>query len=195
MIFALAGRRIDAELAATSYFPLRNVQRVRQELRELFGSMRPEALVSSAACGADLLALDEAGALGIRRRVVLGSDPARFLETSVLDRPGDWRSIYEKVIAEVSAAHDLVVIENQSSGQESYLLSNHIILDESVKLGNSSDSKVTAVLVWNGESRGPDDVTEAFRIEAEERGFPVLEIPTTMAHKNPRMRPPNPSSC
>jgi hypothetical protein len=123
--------------------------------------------------------LDEAGILAIRRRVVLGSDPAPFAQTSVLDRPGDWRPIYERVIKEVSAARDLLVVRNQSSGQESYLLSNQVIMDEAVNLSKSSDGKITALLVWNGESRGPEDVTDAFRAEAEKRGFPILEIRTT----------------
>ncbi len=74
MIVALAGRRIDAEAAQTASFPLANVARVRQELHDLLVKLKPLALVSSAACGADLLALDEAGALGIRRRVVLPFD-------------------------------------------------------------------------------------------------------------------------
>jgi hypothetical protein len=178
MIIALAGRRIDADDAETSYFPPRNVDRVRHDLRQLFVTLRPQAVVCSAASGADLLALDEAGALGIRRHVVLGSDPVRFAESSVLDRPGDWRSIYERVIAGVDANQDLVIVGSRDGGQESYLLSNQVILNEAVSLSKSSDGKVTVVLVWNGESRGPDDVTDAFRAEAEKRGFPVFEIRT-----------------
>ena len=88
MIIALAGRRIDAADADTQRFPVENIELVRRRLRELFERERPEALVSSAACGADLIALDEAGALGIRRRVILPFDRRRFRETSVIDRPG-----------------------------------------------------------------------------------------------------------
>jgi hypothetical protein len=178
MTVALAGRRIDAPDADASSFPLENVPRVRREIGRLFERLRPTALVSSGACGADLLALEVAGALAIRRRVVLGSDPTRFAETSVVDRPGDWRPIYDQVIAEVTAARDLVIIPSRSDGQESYLLSNQVILDEAVDLSNNSDGKVIVVVVWNGEPKGPDDVTEAFRAEAEKRGFRIVEIQT-----------------
>jgi hypothetical protein len=40
------------------------------------------ALVCSGACGADLLALDVAGALGLRRRLVLPFEPDRFHQNS-----------------------------------------------------------------------------------------------------------------
>jgi hypothetical protein len=178
MIVALAGRRIDATDAESSSFPLANIERVRQDLRRLFARLRPEALVSSAACGADLLALDEAGAAGIRRRVVLPFNARRFLETSVLDRPGEWRSVYESVIRDVTAKGDLVVLDSNSEGEEPYLLTNCAILGEAVRLCASSDGPVTAVLVWNNLPRGPEDVTDKFRAEAEKRGFPVVTIPT-----------------
>lgn len=178
MIVALAGRRIDAGDAEISSFPLQNIERVRQKLRELFIDLKPAALVSSAACGADLLALEEAAALGIRRRVILPFDSVRFLETSVLDRPGEWRSTYERVVREVSAAGDLIVLENATKSDESYLLANQAILDEAFELANASNDKLTAVLVWDGRPRGPEDLTQAFRMAAQKCNCSLLDVST-----------------
>ena len=64
MILAFAGRRMDAAGAAPPRFPLTNVALVRRRIRALLEAHSATAIVSSAACGADLIALGEAGALG-----------------------------------------------------------------------------------------------------------------------------------
>ena len=176
MVIALAGRRIDAADAQVSRFPPRDVEQVRRDLHNLFTELRPTALVCSAACGADLVALKEAGALGIRRRVVLPFDPAHFAQTSVGDRPGEWLPIYEQIIREVTASDDLVMVGQEPSDDQIYLLTNLAILDQAAELAKSSDGRVAAVLVWDGQAREDGDVTDAFRVEAEKRGLPVLTI-------------------
>ena len=90
MIIALAGRRVDSADAKESRFPLRNVERVRTRARAVLKEKGATTLVSSAACGADLIAVSEAGQLGLRRRVILPFGRSRFQESSVTDRPGEW---------------------------------------------------------------------------------------------------------
>src|SRR5438067_9574049 len=102
MIVALSGRRIDAANADTPRFPLKNVALVRERIAALLQE-NVTAFVSSGACGGDLLALDQAGALGIRRRLVLPFSAARFRATSVVDRPGDWGPVYDEVVRAVRA--------------------------------------------------------------------------------------------
>src|SRR5581483_516289 len=82
MIIALAGRRIDARDSASRRFPPENITMVRERLGMLFKAQQAEVLISSAACGADLLALEEAGAQGMRRRIVLPFSAERFRTTS-----------------------------------------------------------------------------------------------------------------
>lgn len=178
MIVALAGRRIDAPDAANPVFPVASVDRVRESIRRLLEDEGATALVSSAACGADLLALEAAGWLGIRRRVVLPFEPGRFRETSVMDRPGDWGPLFDKVIAEVSAKGDLVNLKLDSKDDESYVQANRAILHEALNLAGSSHDRVSAVLVWNGVSRGESDITSAFGEAARSLGWKVLEVST-----------------
>src|SRR5215475_9263435 len=87
MIVALAGRRIDAEGSESIRFPMKNVELVKERLRTLFISLKPQVLVCSAACGADLVALQVAGELKIRRSIVLPFAQAAFKSSSVVDRP------------------------------------------------------------------------------------------------------------
>jgi hypothetical protein len=69
-VVALAGRRIGAVDINPSRFPLEVVPIVRRRRTNLLPRKRAVALVCSAACGADLLALEEAERLGLRRRII-----------------------------------------------------------------------------------------------------------------------------
>jgi len=121
--------------------------------------------------------LSEAGALGLRRKVVLPFDRERFRATSVTDRLGDWAALYEQILNQVEAAGDLVVIHTTCE-DEAYSVTNRRILDEAVLLAEQFDEPVIAMLVWNGSSRGSDDLTAAFGAYARNRGLPVIEVLT-----------------
>jgi len=173
MIIALAGRRMDAADATEPRFPPQNVDEVRTRIYDTLQQTGATALVSSAACGADLLALTEAGKLGLRRRIVLPFERPRFRTTSVTDRPGDWGSVYDQVLDEVEEDGDLVILKNLPD-DEAYSIVNGAILNEAVALGDAGREEVSAVLVWDGVSRGDDDLTEHFGAEARKRGLAVI---------------------
>jgi hypothetical protein len=177
MIIALAGRRIDKDDARPARFPLANLEFVRQRLRSLLKEESVTALVCSAACGADLLALREASEMGIRCRVVLPFDRLRFRETSVTDRPGDWH-LYDSLIDKVTSSNDLITLAAIPDDQHAYEAANQAILDEALQLGRSTGEQVNALLVWDGRSRGLGDLTEAFGVAAKQRGLNVLEVLT-----------------
>ena len=119
MIIAVAGRRIDAAEAETPRFPLENVALVGRRLDARFEREGATAMVSSAACGADLVALMVAGRRGIRRRLVLPFGREKFRETSVTDRPGDWGPMYDQVLAELDPTRDVVTLEGGAAGASS----------------------------------------------------------------------------
>jgi hypothetical protein len=177
MIIALAGRRVDSADAKEPRFPLRNVESVRARVGAVFREKGATALVSSAACGADLIALSEAGQLGLRRRVILPFERRRFRETSVTDRPGEWGPLYDQVLDAMEAAGDLVILQNGSE-DEAYSAANRAILDEAVELAEAIHESATAVLIWDGVSRGDHDLTEEFGAEARKRGLAVTEVRT-----------------
>jgi hypothetical protein len=178
MIIALAGRRIDALGTETTRFPSESVELVRRRLRELFEKNQAKALVSSAACGADLLALEEAGNLGMRRRVILPFNRERFRETSVVDRPGDWGNLYDRIVNAVEANGDLVTLSFNSDDANAYSAANIAILGEATDLCRQLRLETVAVLVWDGSPRGKEDLTQSFGDEARSRGYSVIEIKT-----------------
>jgi hypothetical protein len=177
MIIALAGRRIDPADATQQRFPVQNVGAVEARVRAKLENLGASTLVCSAACGADLVALSAGASLGLRQRVVLPFDRRRFEETSVTDRPGDWRGLYERILDQVEAAGNLVIVP-AASDRDAYSATNRRILDEAMSLGHQFHEPVTAMLIWDGASRGANDLTAGFCLEARNRGLPVIEVRT-----------------
>lgn len=168
-----AGRRVDAPDAETPRFPPSNVAKVRQRIQQLFDREKPVAFVSSGACGADLLALDVAGHMHVPRYVLLPSPPEEFRKSSVTDRPGDWGALYDHVLK--TAKIEVLTLPD---GQEGYLETNLKLLDRAEALAREHHTSTTALVVWNQQSRGPDDVTAHFLEQAKLRKIPVLEVST-----------------
>jgi hypothetical protein len=156
---------------------LANVPVVEKRIAELFERVAATALVSSAACGADLVGLRVAGTRGLRRRVILPFDRDKFRATSVTDRPGDWGPAYDTVLAELDAVGDVVTLQGHGEGTDAYIAANNAILEEATRLARQSKTMLTAVVVWDAP-RGRDDITAAFAEEARRRGPHVEELKT-----------------
>src|SRR5262245_26043781 len=178
MIIALAGRRIDAPDAVQKRFPIENADRVQREIRDALTYLKATALVCSAACGVDILALETAGDLGLRRSVILPYDKAAFRLSSVADRPGDWLERFDRIIGDVGARNDLLVYDYDRDQEETYFAINHDVLDTAEEMALKLEDNLYAMGVWNGEARGEDDVTAHFLEEAKRRGLKVMELST-----------------
>jgi hypothetical protein len=179
-IVALAGRRIDAPGAAPR-FPLDAVPLVRRRLAEALAAEQARGLVCSAACGADLVALEEAERLGIRRRIILPFAPGRFRAGSVTDRPGDFGPVFDRVVAAAEAAGDLVVMDiSGGSDDDAYAAATAAIISEAQALAgdNGAPSRMVAMLVWEGAARAGIDATAAFGSLARAAGFTERSILT-----------------
>jgi hypothetical protein len=182
MIVAFAGRRIDKETAGDGEpgkFPLANVPRVRRDVEQFLADRRPAAVVGSAACGADLLVLEAAGRLGIRRRVVLPFERATFRARSVTDRSGNWGPLFDGVIAEL-AGGDLIELSFDASDSTAYAQATLEICRQCETLGSfhQPHEQCVALILWDGETRAKRDLTRVFLNEAERRGWPTVQIPT-----------------
>jgi hypothetical protein len=179
MIVALAGRRVDSKDQQYPRFSSAPevVDLVRRRIFDKLLALEATTLVSAAACGADLLALEAAGKLGLRRRVILPFDRDTFRTTSVIDRPGSWGPLYDDVLDEVEALGDLKIIPT-SSRDEAYLETNHHIIEESLALAKTLQQMGAAVCVWEGKSRGEGDLTEEFGNYAQMKGLPVYNVST-----------------
>ena|GEM_PF-695383 len=172
-VFVHAGRRVDAPNATTPRFPAANVDLVKKRIHDVFTAKKPAFLVTAAACGADLLTLEVAGDLKIKRIVLLPSEPPAFRQSSVVDRPGDWGTMFDRLIKEVQ-----VEVLGVQEGQAGYLETNLRLLDRAQSLASANNTVTNALVVWDKKSRGPDDVTGHFLAQARLRKMPILEIST-----------------
>ena len=193
MIIAFAGRRIDAPDATTPRFPLTQVAVVSEQIEALFLREQVSILMCSAACGADLIALQVAQNLGIAYRIVLPFAHEEFRVTSVTDRPGseewNWGVLFDHVISVAQENGELVVVETGEDRHAEYQAVNCAILDEAqryardqiipyAKESSEESHTVQAVIAWDGHPRGPRDLTRHFAEEARTRGLTVREILT-----------------
>lgn len=193
MIVISAGRRIDEVDAKEARFPLENVDEVAEAIRSRLADLSPDVLICSAACGADLIALDAAAGLGIRRRIVLPFAPPHFRHTSVTDRPGnstwDWGAIFDDLIRLAVESDDLIILPPRDDGDETaaYVAVNRRIIDEARSLAEESDdqkkgggerAQVRAVIIWEGSSRGEGDLTAELAALARKAGIPVEQVRT-----------------
>jgi hypothetical protein len=189
-IVAFAGRRIDATDVKTPRFPLTQVDVVQKKIEELFRRDNVKTLTCSAACGADLIALQVAQKLGIHYRIILPFVSERFRVTSVMDRPctqeWNWGILFDQVIDIAQEKGELVVVETDEDRQTAYQSVNQAILNEALQQGRIQAAtvplqeihQVQAVIAWDGHSRGPRDLTLHFAEEARSRGLAVKEILT-----------------
>jgi len=150
---------------------------VARRIHDMLVGTAVTTLVCSAACGADILALEAAGKLGISRRVILPFERASFRESSVVDRGGSWGARFDAVLQELEA-DDIVELSQTGSNDEAYRAASSRILDEAVRIANDEQRKPLAAVVWNGCSRGAGDLTESFRDEALARALETVTVLT-----------------
>lgn len=191
MIITLAGRRIDGKDDNPSRFPSENRKKVKEKIKSLFIKKNAKALVCSAACGADLLALEVADELNLPYRIVLSSDPQEFREKSVTDRGDDWGEIFDKLYEKAKKRGEVIEVDSTAENDEIYIETNVRILDEATMLaqeasdktaGNVShdsiENQILVVIVWEGRTRGDDDITANFAESGRARGFEVEQVLT-----------------
>jgi hypothetical protein len=176
-VVALSGRRIDAPGTTPPRFPAANIDAVRARIRAALERLEAHVLVCSAACGADQLALEAAGSLGVTRRVILPFDESRFRATSVIDRGDEWGAPFDRMMAELHAANAVITLAGTEDATASYAAANLAILDDAQALGRTAKAAVVVMLVAEGDAayKGVDG---SFAEEAKRRGLPSVSIST-----------------
>jgi hypothetical protein len=179
-VVAIAGRRVDAPDASSPRFPLAQAPAVREAIRAFLAREAATHIVTSAACGADLLALQVARELGLGRRVVLPFQADRFRASSVIDRPGDWGPLFDAMLADARASSDLVVMREEGGDDDAlYAEANGVILDVALRLGREAGGETLALVVWDERPRSDGiDLTSHFLEQARRREIQARSIST-----------------
>lgn len=173
-IVALAGRRIDAPYAKEVHFPLVEVEHVAKKLLYRFKQEQVTRIVCSAACGADILALEAAERLAIPATIVLPFVPRIFRTISVTDRPGSWGERFDRLVAAARKRDDLVELNLEKSDDNAFTAANDRIL----QIAGAFPYKKLAFVIWEGRSRGHGDATKDFLNKAMVLNFEKRAILT-----------------
>lgn len=174
MILIAAGRRIDDRHPEVEYFPERNVPLVKKGVEMFFAAHKITALISSAACGADLLVQEVAMELGIKRTIVLPFNEETFRKISVVDRGGTWGELYDSLLNNASVH----VLGFSVEDHKAYNKVNDQIIAVGKALAGKMQQAGVALCLWNGVKKKSGDATDDFRIKAKTNGFAVKEINT-----------------
>ena len=177
MIVPFAGRRVDPHNAEAHRFPLENVGLVKERLRDFFISENSTVLISSGACGADLVAQEVAGELGIERVMVLPFSSKMFRKTSVTDRPGDWGILFDSIVQELETKGKILNLNFSEEDKDAYEKTNLEILNQANRM-KKNENDVVALVAWEGQKKETSDATAHFMDEARKRKFLVREIRT-----------------
>lgn len=178
MIVALAGRRIDVPDDEEKRFPLEMEETIYIRIREFFHKHKVNILISSAACGADLLAQKAAWELGIERHIILPFGREKFRKTSVTDRSGDWGKLFDEVCNEVESKGNLTVLEGFDDNEENGYSAVTVEILKHAKNLQTKNKKVLAVAVWEGNAKNETDETASFIRQAKVHRIEVEEIAT-----------------
>jgi hypothetical protein len=179
-IMVVAGRRIDATNASKARFPLVCVDMVSERLRAVLANSRPKAMITSGACGADLVALQVAIERQIPCRMVLPFNRQRFRAESVVDRPGDWGPIFDRIYQVVKRGLGVKTLPTTHDAHRDFQRTNQYLIREAQRIAEEQgDPNIMALIMWDGAPRGDDDMTADFAALATKQHIPVQTIVTS----------------
>ena len=182
-VAAAAGRRVDSTKADVVRFPSSNVEVVRSRLSARLQANRVEVLVASAACGADLLALDAANDLGLESVIVLPFAVEVFRRQSVTDRPDGetfWGPLFDKLVTPRPRVRLTVLDGSAARAEQAFAAVNERLVHETLEVAQRTARSALAIVAWDGVPRpaGELDLTAHFRAAADASGIPVIEVET-----------------
>ena len=174
-VAALAGRRIDSKNSGKKRFPLTETENVAKKIFQHFRNEKVKHLFCSAACGADIIAIEVASKLGIPCTIVIPFPRNIFKKTSVLDRPGAWGDRFDDLIDAAQKKNKLIQLGFAPNDAKAFSKTNSWILNSAL---NSKFPNKLAFVVWEGKPRGNDDFTAEFFDNAHFKGFKMKSILT-----------------
>ncbi|HEX8163013.1 MAG TPA: hypothetical protein VF538_14170 [Pyrinomonadaceae bacterium] len=121
--------------------------------------------------------------------------PRHFRQTSVIDRPGNstwnWGTLFDEFIKKANDTDDLIVLPRRGGGTgaktSAYVETNQRLITEALNLsrrgaycdqGDSGKEQNRAMIIWEGRSRGEDDLTAEFAERAQQAGMTIEEVNT-----------------
>jgi hypothetical protein len=179
-IVAFAGHMIDAESRASPRFPASLEPALQTEIGARLAAIAPAAVYASAACGADLICLEIARAMGAETHIVLPFPADEFRRVSVDYAGARWSERFDRALAASTSV--TVTSDHYASGSAATFEYANLVLTGAARLrAQQLDTSLKALAACDLEDNPRQGGTawtlaqwQRAGIEAERIAFEVL---------------------
>ena len=176
-VLVFTGHMVDRAGRDTPRFPADLESAVRPVLRASIAAMRPLAAYGSAACGADILCLEQVRECGGEIHLVLPFPPEEFRRTSVDIAAGEWGVRFDNLLEHADSV--TVTSDHRASGSVAPFEYVNLVLTGLGRLrAQVLDTRLKGLAVWDrgsgggGERGGSASVVSVW----EQRGIPTDHV-------------------
>jgi hypothetical protein len=167
---------VDRAGRDTPRFPADLESAVRPVLRASIAAMRPLAAYGSAACGADILCLEQVRECGGEIHLVLPFPPEEFRRTSVDIAAGEWGVRFDNLLEHADSV--TVTSDHRASGSVAPFEYVNLVLTGLGRLrAQVLDTRLKGLAVWDRGSGGGERGGSASVVSVwEQRGIPTDHV-------------------
>ena len=184
-VVVFSGHMFDAVDRPKPRFPDSLEPKVRAEIRRRLAGMQAGFGVTSAACGADFLFIEEMLALGADVRVVLPWPKKDFLRSSVDLKPGaDWVERFHRILDRVTSVTYLSQQTQPKATRLGYRYLNECISGLALIGARLLNAELVPLAVWDGRAGDGSGGTSSFVSFWQEKRYAVEIVSLPSAKKS-----------
>jgi class 3 adenylate cyclase/tetratricopeptide (TPR) repeat protein len=147
-VCVFSGHMLDKADQETPRFQLEDIERIQSEIRNFFDSTSIGVTYSSAACGSDILFLEEAARRGIESIIILPFSPEDFKKSSVSFAGQDWEMRFDKVL---KSASNVINLDDDPTapGSIAFTYTNRYLDGLSLLRARILETETCCLTVWD----------------------------------------------
>jgi len=148
-VCVFSGHMLDKPDRETARLQPADIDRVQSEISDYFDSNQIGVTYSSAACGSDILFLEEAIRRGVESIIVLPFSPEDFKKSSVSFAGPDWEQRFDNVL---NAASNIINLDDDASapGTIAYTYTNKYLDGAAMLRARALETEACCLVVWDG---------------------------------------------
>jgi len=174
-VLVFTGNMIDRPGRPMPRFPATLEAMVAEAVDRAVSGIRPLAAYGSAACGADILCLERAHALGSEIHIVLPFPADEFRRTSVDIAPGGWGERFERLL-EVAASVTVASDHRATGSVATFEYANLVLTGTGQLRAQLLDTTLRGLAVWSRAGGGARGGSASVVSLWEARGIPVEHV-------------------
>lgn len=186
-VVVFTGHMLDRRDRPQPRFPASMEERVRGEIRRHLDALDAQVGFSAAACGADLLFLEEIKARGGETHIILPYADEDFVATSVAFAGRAWESRFHRAMAEADTVR-CVTEESVPEDEAVFALMDRMLLGYAALSASAVDAAPTLLAVWdgviNGLSGGTGEMVSRWPSALPRRVIPLSAAPMPLPDRD-----------